>query len=127
MSRSEVCYQRCPAKADLIAIAQNAVHRARLDSSATGTNRVCITCHHHNTGVSQCLDRPMAGGMVAVCVTGKKDLDVLHLEAQLLHASLKQRHSALEVAVNEDMPAGCHNEVFSQISRAHVEHIADDA
>jgi hypothetical protein len=48
----------------------------------------------------------MASGVIGVSVAGKKDLDVLHPEAQLLHTDLEQWHSTLEIAVDEDMSLG---------------------
>jgi hypothetical protein len=60
-------------------------------------------------------------------MAGKKDLDVLHPEAQLLHTDLEQRHSTLEIAVDEDMSLGRRDQVFGQIGCTDIVHIPDDA
>ena len=79
-----------------------------------------VTPHDEDAGSGNLFHECMAGHMVGMGMTGKQDLDVVHLETKRFDRFTNQGNGFLKTTIDQDMSFRSCKKITSQVVRAYI-------
>ena len=115
------------AQRDLVAVLEHPVDRVRLVAGPHALEKRHVLGHRHDEPAGQLLDEGVALHVIPVRVAAEDDLDVLEVEAQVLHRLAEVRDRILPVGVDQDVPLGRRDQKRREALGADVVEVSSDS